>query len=92
MQSTCDNIYSRNVVCFRYTIVNTLHNDGDDDNDDDDDDGDDYNNTNTVWLFQGDSLSPLSFCICLIPLTEQMNKLNTGYEEYTTKTKISHLL
>ena len=43
-------------------------------------------------IFQGYSLSPLLFCICLIPLTEQMNKLNTGYEEHTTKTKISHLL
>jgi len=43
-------------------------------------------------IFQGDSLSPLLFCICLIPLTEQLNKLNTGYEEQTTKTKISHLL
>jgi hypothetical protein len=28
----------------------------------------------------------------LIPLTEQLNRLNTGYEEHTTKTKISHLL
>jgi hypothetical protein len=43
-------------------------------------------------LFQEDSLSPLLFCICLIPLTEQLNRLNTGYEEHTTKTKISHLL
>jgi len=43
-------------------------------------------------IFQGDSLSPLIFCICLIPLTEQLNRLNTGYEEHTTKTKISHLL
>ena len=42
-------------------------------------------------IFQGDSLSPLLFCICLIPLIEQLNSLNTGYEEYTTKTKISHL-
>ena len=42
-------------------------------------------------IFQGDSLSPLLFCISLIPLTEQLNRLNTGYEEYTTKTKISHL-
>ena len=39
-----------------------------------------------------DSLSPLLFCICLIPLTVQLNRLNTGYEEHTTKTKISHLL
>jgi hypothetical protein len=29
-------------------------------------------------IFQGDSLSPLLFCICLLPLTEQLNKLNTG--------------
>jgi hypothetical protein len=43
-------------------------------------------------IFQGDSLSPLLFCICLLPLTEQLNKLNTGYEEHNTKTKISHLL
>jgi hypothetical protein len=43
-------------------------------------------------IFQGDSLSPLLFCICLIPLTEQWNRLNTEYEEHTTKTKISHLL
>jgi len=42
-------------------------------------------------IFQGDSLSPLLFCICLIPLTEQLNWLNTGFEEHTTKTKISHL-
>ena len=32
------------------------------------------------------------FCICLIPLTEQLNRLNTGYEEHMMKTKISHLL
>jgi hypothetical protein len=43
-------------------------------------------------IFQGDSLSPLLFCICVLPLTEQLNKLNTGYEEHTTKTKIFHLL
>jgi len=43
-------------------------------------------------IFQGDSLSPLLFCICLIHITEQMNKLNTRYEEHKTKTKISHLL
>jgi hypothetical protein len=43
-------------------------------------------------ILQGDSLSPLLFCICLIPLTEQLNWLNTGYEEYITKTKISNLL
>jgi len=43
-------------------------------------------------VFQEDSLSPVLFCICLIPLTEQLNRLNTGYEENTTKTKISYLL
>jgi hypothetical protein len=43
-------------------------------------------------IFQGISLSTLLFCICLIPLTEQLNKLNTGYKEHTTRTKISQLL
>jgi hypothetical protein len=43
-------------------------------------------------IFPGDSLSPLLFCISLIPLTEQLNRLNTGYEEHITKTNISHLL
>jgi hypothetical protein len=37
-------------------------------------------------------MSPLLFCFCLIPLTEQLNTLNKGYEEHITKTKISHLL
>jgi len=43
-------------------------------------------------IFQGDSLSPLLFCICFIPLTQQLNRLHTGYEEHITKTKIAHLL
>jgi hypothetical protein len=43
-------------------------------------------------IFQAQSLSILLFCICLIPLTEQLNRLNTGNEEHTTKTKISHRL
>jgi len=43
-------------------------------------------------IFQGDSLSPQLFCICFMPLTEQLNRLNTGYEEHTTKAKISHPL
>jgi len=43
-------------------------------------------------VFEADSLSPLLVCICLICLTEQLNRLNTGYEEHKRKTKISHLL
>ena len=43
-------------------------------------------------IVQEDSLSPLLFCICLTPLTEQLNSLNTVQKEHTTKTKISHLL
>jgi hypothetical protein len=46
----------------------------------------------THGIHQGDSLSPPLFCISLIPFTEQLNKLNTGYEEQTTETKGSHLL
>ena len=43
-------------------------------------------------IFQEHSLSPLLYCISLIPLTEQLNKLNAGYKEHKTYTKISHLL
>jgi hypothetical protein len=43
-------------------------------------------------MFQGNSLPPLLFCINIFPLTEQLNKLKTGYKELTTKTKVSHFL
>jgi hypothetical protein len=33
-------------------------------------------------IFQCDSLSALLFCMSLIPQTEQMNKLDTGYEAH----------
>jgi len=32
IQNSCNTIYPRNIVCFRYIIENTLHN-GDDDDD-----------------------------------------------------------
>jgi len=38
-------------------------------------------------IFQVDSLSPLPFCISLLPLTEQLNKLNTGYESTQQRQK-----
>jgi hypothetical protein len=37
-------------------------------------------------IFQGDSLSPLLFALGY-SLSEQFNKLKTGYEEHTTTTK-----
>ena len=42
-------------------------------------------------IFQGDWESTLIFCISLSPFTEKLNKLNTEYEEHTTKPKLSHL-
>ena len=36
----------RNMVCYRYIIVNTLHKGDNRDDDDDDDDDDDNNNNN----------------------------------------------
>jgi hypothetical protein len=36
-------------------------------------------------------LSPLQFCISVISLTEQLTKLNAGYEEHIKKAKVSHL-
>ena len=31
-------------------------------------------------IFQGDSLSPLLFCIALIPLTNELNRADCGYQ------------
>ena len=41
-------------------------------------------------IFQGDSLSPLLFCICLIPITNILKRAKVGYK--TTGELISHLL
>ena len=43
-------------------------------------------------IFQGDSLSPLLFCIALIPLTNALNRADCGYQVHGTERKISHLL
>jgi hypothetical protein len=40
-------------------------------------------------IFQGDSLSPLLFCLCLVPLSTMLNNTGHGYEIYGRK--ISHL-
>ena len=43
-------------------------------------------------IIQGDSLSPLLFFIALIPLTNELNRADCGYQVYGTERKISHLL
>jgi hypothetical protein len=43
-------------------------------------------------IFQGDSLSPLLFCIALIPITNKLNRSKCGYQIHGTERKISHLL
>jgi len=43
-------------------------------------------------IFQGDSLSPLLFCIAHIPSTNELNRANCGYQVHGTEGKISHLL
>ena len=43
-------------------------------------------------IFQGESLSPLLFCITLIPLTNELNRGDCGYQVHGTERKISHLL
>ena len=42
--------------------------------------------------FQGDSLSPLFFCIALISLTNELNSTDCGYQVHGIERKISHLL
>jgi len=43
-------------------------------------------------IFQGDYLLPLLFCIALIPLTNELNRADCGYQVHGTERKISHLL
>jgi hypothetical protein len=43
-------------------------------------------------IFQGDSLSPLLFCIALIPLTHVLNRSKCVYQVYGTERKINHLI
>jgi len=43
-------------------------------------------------IFQGGSTSPLLFCIALIPLTNELNRADCGYQVHGTERKISHLL
>ena len=43
-------------------------------------------------IFQGDSLSPLLFCIALIPLTNELNRADCGYQLHGTERKISKRL
>ena len=43
-------------------------------------------------IFQDDSLSPLLFVLCLIPLTVIMHKSESAYQFSSNKEKINHLL
>jgi hypothetical protein len=48
----------------------------------------------TSGIFQGDSLSPLLFCLALAPLSQILNNMDAGYYigSGTTATKANHLL
>ena len=43
-------------------------------------------------IFQGDSLSPLLFVLCVAPLSLILRKVKAGYEFQGHKEKINHLL
>jgi len=43
-------------------------------------------------IFQGDCLSPLIFRIALIPLTNELNRADCGYQVHGAERKISHLI
>jgi len=55
IQNSCNTLYLRNIVCFRYRIVNSMHKD-DNKDDDDDDDGSgsssSNNNNNNLITFE----------------------------------------
>lgn len=43
-------------------------------------------------IFQGDSLSPLLFVLCMVPLTLLLRKVKAGYEFKRKKVKVNHIL
>ena len=43
-------------------------------------------------IFQRDSLSPSLLCVAFIPLTNQLNRADYGYQVHGTERKINHLL
>ena len=43
-------------------------------------------------IFQGDSLSPLVFAICMIPLSLHLKKVKTSYKWSRKEFKLNHLL
>jgi hypothetical protein len=43
-------------------------------------------------IFQGDSFSPLIFCIPLISLTHELNRSKCGYQVHGSEKKINHSL
>ena len=43
-------------------------------------------------IFQGDSLSPLLFVLCMVPLSFVLKRSNDGYEWFGSGSKINHLL
>ena len=43
-------------------------------------------------ISQGVSLSPLLFCVALIPLTYELNRADYGYQEHGAERNVSHLL
>lgn len=43
-------------------------------------------------IFQGDSLSPLLFCIALIPLTSMLRTMKIGYKLRNDRRLVNHLL
>ena len=43
-------------------------------------------------IFQGDSLSPLLFCLALVPLTSELNTSGYGYKMNRNSLPISNLL
>jgi hypothetical protein len=45
-----------------------------------------------IQIRRGDSLSPLHFCIALIPLTNELNRADCGCQVHGNERKICHLL
>ena len=71
-------------------LIHNNNNNNDDDNDDDDDDDDDDNNNNNNGIIQGDFFVTIVIVHLLNPPHRAGEHVNTGYEEHTIRTRVSH--
>ena len=85
-QNSCYTVYCRNMVSFRYIIVNILHR-GDNKDDDDGDDGNDSNNKYLSTEVQSMGNVKNKSCTSIIVANANITKLFRKYRACTKQSK-----